>query len=298
MQPLAAAFLARLERGEPDRETLRRVGESDPDATAATFLRATREPELAATREVWVPALLRSARPGFGAQCLTELAQKRRAAGCEPLDLNGAPALPLVLGSSNFLARLLLRHPRLGGGASRGSPPAPTSGDRPDRSRAGRRFDSEKYRGLLAGRGARSHRGDRVRGEPARALGPRRPLSRRRRSSVPRSRRRPKPPRCFALGKLGGRELNFASDVDLLFVYDALDLDEDDLEAESEPRSRVSMRVLEAGSSTSSSARRLRLPRRSGSAARRAGPECSRTPSRCGAHLLRERSERSGSARC
>jgi glutamate-ammonia-ligase adenylyltransferase len=224
MQPLAAAFLARLERGEPDRETLRRVGESDPDAAAATFLRATREPELAATREVWVPALLRSARPGFGAQCLAELAQKRRAAGCEPLDLNGAPVLPLVLGSSNFLARLLLRRPdwadELRGQQPQPPDPAPVEGDWTEIRLA-------KYRGLLriAARDLLGHRVDESLRELS-DLADRCLTAALERAVLETD---TEAPALLALGKLGGRELNFSSDVDLLFVY-AAEPDEDDLE--------------------------------------------------------------------
>lgn len=224
MESLAAAFLARLEQGEPDPEALRTVGAPDPEAAAAAFLRASREPELAATREVWVPALLRSARPGFGAQCLAELAHKRRAAGCEPLDLNRAPALPLVLGSSNFLARLLLRRPDWADELS-GRPPPP-----PDPAR----FEADwteirlaKYRGLLriAGRDLMGCRVDESLRELS-DLADRCLTAALDRAALETD---AEAPVLFALGKLGGRELNFSSDVDLLFVY-AAEPEEDDLE--------------------------------------------------------------------
>jgi glutamate-ammonia-ligase adenylyltransferase len=224
MEPLAAEFLARLEQGQPDREALRTVGESDPEAAAAAFLRASREPELAATREVWVPALLRSARPGFGARCLAELAHKRRAAGCEPLDLNRAPALPLVLGSSNFLARLLLRRPDWADELSGPQPPLPD----PARVESDwTKIRLAKYRGLLriAGRDLMGCRVDESLRELS-DLADRCLTAALERAALETD---TEAPALFALGKLGGRELNFSSDVDLLFVY-AAEPEEDDLE--------------------------------------------------------------------
>jgi glutamate-ammonia-ligase adenylyltransferase len=224
METLAAAFLARLEQGRPDREALRTLGESDPEAAAAAFLHATREPELAATQSVWVPALLRAARPGFGAQCLTELAQKRRAADRAPLDLRQTPALPLVLGSSNFLARLLLRRPEWAD-ELRGQQPQPPDPARVEGGWAEIRL--AKYRGLLriAARDLLGYAVD----ESLRELSDLADRCLAAALECAALETDTEAPALLALGKLGGRELNFSSDVDLLFVYHA-EPHEDDLE--------------------------------------------------------------------
>ena len=72
--------------GAPDRALLATVGDEHPDEGAAAFLAAFRHSDLAPTAALWCEALLSSARPGFGADCLLELAEKSRAAGA-PLDL-------------------------------------------------------------------------------------------------------------------------------------------------------------------------------------------------------------------
>ena len=111
MNPLAAQLIGRLQRDEADCDALHRAGDPDPAQAAQAFLRAARHPDLAGGCELWVPGLLTSARPGFGAQCLLELADLSREQRERPLDLADTPALPGLLGSSNFLARLLLRRP-------------------------------------------------------------------------------------------------------------------------------------------------------------------------------------------
>ncbi len=214
MEPFAAEFVERLKRGEADPAMLQRAGEREPGQAAQAFLRAASDPELGPLCEQWAAPLLRTARPGFGAQCLVELCELTRRQGAAPLDLYGAPALPLVLGSSNFLARLLLRHPdwveELRGAPAGPPEAAPVEAD-------WSAIRSAKYRGLLriAGRDLTerpfteslaelSDLADRCltaalacaadeTGTPA--------------------------PGLLALGKLGGRELNFSSDVDLLFVH-------------------------------------------------------------------------------
>lgn len=214
MNPLAAQMIGRLEQDEGDREALHRAGDPDPAHAARWFLRAARHPDLAGACELWVPGLLTSARPGFGAQCLVELADLCRTQRGRPLDLASTPALPGLIGSSNFLARLLLRRPEwideLKGQMPPPPDPAPVA---PDWSEI--RF--AKYRGLL-----------RV---TARDLGGR-PFARSLEELSALADRcleagltcaadeaGVEPPALFALGKLGGRELNFSSDVDLLFLY-------------------------------------------------------------------------------
>jgi glutamate-ammonia-ligase adenylyltransferase len=138
------------------------------------------------------------------------------------LDLERFPVLPKLLGSSNFLARLLLRHPGWVEEVS-GSPPEPPAATpiEPD----WKAIRIEKYRGLLriaardlAGRPFEeslrelSDLADRCLGAALACAA--------RETAV-------EAPALFALGKLGGRELNFASDVDLIFIYDAPDLEAD-----------------------------------------------------------------------
>jgi glutamate-ammonia-ligase adenylyltransferase len=213
MDALAARFSASLEGGSPDLELLRRAGEPDPPAAARAFALAASIPELGAAREHWVPELLRCARPGFGAESLAELARRRRDAG-RPLALARAPALAGVLGSSNFLARLLLRHPERAD-ALAGAPPAAPGADVAPEWPAIRRA---KYDGLL--RITARDRLGRAFPESLRELSDL--ADRCLVAALACSARETgaEPPALFALGKLGGRELNFSSDVDLLFVYE------------------------------------------------------------------------------
>jgi glutamate-ammonia-ligase adenylyltransferase len=216
MKLLAADFAESLRRGEPRIEALRTVGDPDPGAAAASFSLALEEPGLAPHAETWVPALLRSARPGRGAERLLAVAREHRKAG-GMFDLRRTPSLPLVLGSSDFLARLLVRHPDW---VEELEPPLsePTRIEpiAPDWDA----IRDAKYRGLL--RIAAGDLSNRPFRESLRALSnladaclisamqcTARELS------------ASDPPMLFALGKLGGDELNFSSDVDLLFLYDA-----------------------------------------------------------------------------
>jgi glutamate-ammonia-ligase adenylyltransferase len=223
MDELAEAFLASLQRRAPDPQLLAAAGDAEPQHAALSFLAAAGDADLAATARVWVPALLRSARPGFGAQCLAELAERARASDA-PLDLQRTPSVPLILGASNFLARLLLQHP---GWASEltGDPPGPPPDGavEPDWSAIRR----AKYRGLL--RIAARDLVGRPFAESPRELSD---LADRCLAAglacaaveVGRA-----APALLALGKLGGRELNFSSDVDLLFLY-ATSPDRDELQ--------------------------------------------------------------------
>jgi len=216
VDPGHQSFLASLERGSPALEILALVGEPEPAKAASALLRASAHPDLGPERELWVPSLLASARPGFGAQCLDELATRYRQLRGEPLSVRRAPALPAVLGSSDFLARLLLRHPNWADELAGDPPAAPESrAIEPDWTS----IRIAKYKGLLriAGR-------DLAQREFAEGLGE---LSRLADAclvaglaSAQQETGVAELPVLFALGKLGGSELNFSSDVDLLFVHD------------------------------------------------------------------------------
>jgi glutamate-ammonia-ligase adenylyltransferase len=200
-------------------ETLARFGEAEPERARAAFARALARPELAAAAPHWLADARRSPRPGFAAQCLVDLAEREAAAGLR-LDLARAPALARLLGSSTFLARALLARRDLVSelAPERGSaaPPPPAesvSSADPERIR------EAKYRGLLrivardlCGRPFRESLAELSRLADACLAAALAWASRE--TGVA-------PPALLALGKLGGRELNLSSDVDLLFVYDA-----------------------------------------------------------------------------
>ncbi len=216
MEVLAARFVEALGAGSADAGLLAAVGEVDPARAARAFEAAAVDPDLEAHLARWVPALLASARPGFGAEALCELALAAREQAGARLAPAALAGVARVLGSSNFLARLLIREPELAGELS-GDPPGPA----PARPRpvdwAGVR--AAKYRGLvriaardLAGRPfveSLRELSDLADGCLEAALD----LAGRETGVAP--------PALFALGKLGGRELNFSSDVDLLFLYEA-----------------------------------------------------------------------------
>jgi [glutamine synthetase] adenylyltransferase / [glutamine synthetase]-adenylyl-L-tyrosine phosphorylase len=207
-------FVARVQGGEPAAAWLAHVGEPEPDKAAAAVAAAGRHPDLALTVAVWGPALLASARPGFAAQTLVELADRYRGTRGRPLDVAQFPRLPGLLGNSDFLARLLLRHPHWVEHIPGDEPPAPDGAVDPDWTA----IRIAKYQGLLrivardlAGRAMP----DSLRELSALAdacLGAALECAAAAESAPA--------PVLFALGKLGGGELNFSSDVDLLFLYE------------------------------------------------------------------------------
>jgi glutamate-ammonia-ligase adenylyltransferase len=215
MEALAARFVNGLRGGRADPDVLATAGETDPPRAALAFERALTDPDLGAHVALWAPELLACARPGFGAESLYELSRAARARQRSHLAPSRLPGAARLLGSSNFLARLLVRHPELAGELD-GDPPGPPSREPPAADWPGLR--SAKYRGLirvaardLAGRSfeeSLAELSDLADGCLVAAL----ELAARE-TGVP-------PPALFALGKLGGRELNFSSDVDLLFVYE------------------------------------------------------------------------------
>ena len=213
METLSRNFAASLERGTPDRGLLAAIGEAKPEEAAAAFLAAFANADLAPTAELWCEALLGSARPGFGAGCLLELAEKSRAAGA-PLDLAITPALPRVLGNSNFLARRLLRHPDWVGELI-GDPPSPPVDGALAPDWASIRV--AKYRGLL--RVAARDLAERPFAESLAELSELADRCLTAGLECASNEIGSDAPALLALGKLGGDELNFSSDVDLLFVY-------------------------------------------------------------------------------
>jgi glutamate-ammonia-ligase adenylyltransferase len=238
MDAFLRGFLEAFERGVCDPAQLARLGEGEPALAAAALLAAGSDPDLASERGRWLPELLRTARPGFGARALHELATARRNEGLPPLDLLRMPWLPRLLGSSNFLARLLLRVPRLAEEVAGDPPPAPMQFPAADWSA----IREAKYLGLLriatrdlAGRPfveslrELSDLADRCLAAGVVCAGELTGVE---------------APSLLALGKLGGRELNFSSDVDLLFLYDAPAGPEDEIRNTAVARF---VRVLKSG---------------------------------------------------
>jgi glutamate-ammonia-ligase adenylyltransferase len=221
MDALTKAILAGLERRALDRQLLVTAGDPEPDRAAEAFLAAADHEDLAPSSDLWVPALLRSAQPGFGARCLTDLAKRSRERGA-PLDLRRTPSVPDVLGASNFLARLLLRHPNWVEELEGDTPgPPPDTPVEPNWVQIRR----TKYRGLL--RIAARDLVNRPFAESLRELSDLADRCLVAGLACATLEKDSAPPGLLALGKLGGRELNFSSDVDLLFLYETVpDLDE------------------------------------------------------------------------
>jgi glutamine synthetase adenylyltransferase len=215
MEALAAEFLRSLGEGKPSTEILGRAGDPDPARAADAFARAARHPDLAPAVETWAPALLLTARPGSGAQRLEELAGRYHQTRQHALALERAPSLPVLLGSSDFLARLLLRHPHWLEEVE-GRPPGAPPDEQVEPDWTSIRI--AKYRGLLriAARDLVGRAFEESLAELSRLAD--RCLAAALACAAHEA--EAAPPALLALGKLGGRELNFSSDVDLLFVYE------------------------------------------------------------------------------
>jgi glutamate-ammonia-ligase adenylyltransferase len=225
---LLEALLAELEEGRVSPEKLEVLGVPEAKRAAEALQGAASQPDLAGSRRDWVPTLLLTARPGFGAQSLEELARRYRQTQGRAVDLRATPTLPLVLGSSDFLARLLLRHPNWADELV-GDPPGPPELDPLEPDWTSIRI--AKYQALL--RIAARDLSGRTFEESLKELSD---LADRCLDAALRCAERETaidPPACLALGKLGGRELNFASDVDLLFVYE-IHPDDDHIERNDE----------------------------------------------------------------
>lgn len=214
MDAVAQRVIDAVRRGSVDASMLSAAGLDEPPALAEALDAAATDAQLGDHLEWWVPALVATAEPLFGVRTLCDLVARRRALGA-PIDLRGTPALVPILGSSRFLARRLLAHPEWIDGIA-GSPP-----EAPSPASIGMDWDAircAKYRGLLriaardllgrpfeASLGELSELADRC---LVAALG------------CATEESGADAPALLALGKLGGRELNFSSDVDLLFLYE------------------------------------------------------------------------------
>jgi len=215
VETLATRLIDALERGRTEPAVLRAAGAAAPQEAADALRDAAQHPDLADAVAVWAPALLGSARPDFGARALLELAKRRRSTGPTPIHVARHPVLPRLLGCSNFLARLLLRHPDWLEDLAGDVPLAPAL-ETPAADWSAIR--TAKYRALLriAGRDLAGRPfphslcelSDLADGCLGAAL------------ACAAAETRTPPPSLLALGKLGGRELNFSSDVDLLFVHE------------------------------------------------------------------------------
>lgn len=214
MDASVAGLVDSLRRGEPDLDRLGLVGDPEPVAAAAAFVAAAQDPDLQRWLERWVPALLHSARPGAGAQRLRRLAQICRNKGIH-FAPETFPALASVLGSSEFLARWLLLHPERVKSLA-GDPPPPPA-DQPLEADWDRIRDA-KHEGLLR-TAARDLCGRPFR-ESLRELSDLADRCLTAGLACAAAETGLASPALLTLGKLGGQELNFSSDVDLLFVYE------------------------------------------------------------------------------
>jgi [glutamine synthetase] adenylyltransferase / [glutamine synthetase]-adenylyl-L-tyrosine phosphorylase len=210
VDPLLRSLVDGLARGEADAGALALLGCPDPARAGAQLRAAAVHPDLAPTRERWLPDVLRSARPGAAAESLVELAARAR-----PLDLARTPLLPRLLGSSDALARVLLRHPNWLGELAGDLPAAPPDDPvEPDWTP----IRIAKYKGLL--RIAARDLADRPFTESLAELSQLADRCLTAALTCAAREARVAPPALFALGKLGGNELNFSSDVDLLFIHE------------------------------------------------------------------------------
>jgi len=218
MGGLAQAVLASLDTGPLDPELLARAGDPEPERSVEALHAAMEHPDLGPHASTWLPALLTSARPGAGARSLVDLASRYSRTGGGRLDLAARPALPRVLGSSAFLSRLLLRHPNWADDLLGDPPAAPGEDGSTEVEPDWTSIRIAKYRGLLRIAG-RDLLGRPFEQSPT-ELSDLADGCLRAGLACAASEVDVPAPALFALGKLGGRELNFSSDVDLLFVYD------------------------------------------------------------------------------
>jgi glutamate-ammonia-ligase adenylyltransferase len=219
MDTLAAGFLEQLRAGRSDPERLAVSGEPEPGRAAEAFERAAAHTGLAAHLEVWVPELLVGARPGYGAERLLEIVSRLPGGRLDP---GGLSSLAKVLAASNFLARTLASRPEWAM-ELRGQLPGPPSRALPQSDWAAIR--SAKYLGLL--RVAARDLSGRPFEQSLKELSDLADgcLTAAMRCAVADTGE--EAPGLLALGKLGGRELNFSSDVDLLVIYRAGGVEED-----------------------------------------------------------------------
>ena len=165
---------------------------------------------------MWAPALLRTARPGFGAQCLEELARRAReragGAARRHAALPRFPACSARAASSRACSCAIRRGSRELAGPLPDAPPARAIDPDWDAIR------EAKYTGLL--RIAARDLLARPFEESLRELSDLADRCLAAALACAARETEVEAPALLALGKLGGRELNFSSDVDLLFVYE------------------------------------------------------------------------------
>jgi glutamate-ammonia-ligase adenylyltransferase len=209
---LARRVIESLRVGAVDPAVLARAGAPQPAEDAHALRDAANDPDLSAQLDAWLPPLLTSASPGSGARRLVSIAAACRDTGHA---MSADPALlARVAGNSHFLGRWLIRDPSWLADLSPASIPAPGGVDSDSDWSALRRT---KYRGLL--RVAARDLAGRPFDEGLVELSDLADAILRRALTIAADGKTP--PALFALGKLGGRELNYSSDVDLLFVCDA-----------------------------------------------------------------------------
>jgi glutamate-ammonia-ligase adenylyltransferase len=217
MSDALQASLASLERGElPEEAALGPCVVEPVSAVRTALAEALAFPELARDVGAWAPALLLSAQPAFGIHSLAGLAQRCRETH-RTLALTDAPLTPAILGASRFLARQLLREPAQLESLAGAMPAAPDVLD-PAAVRDWNPLRRAKYAGLLR-IAARDIAGRPFR-DGLRELSELADQTLRAGLALAATETACEPPALFALGKLGGRELNFSSDVDLLFLYE------------------------------------------------------------------------------
>jgi glutamate-ammonia-ligase adenylyltransferase len=213
----ATEFTDSVRNSAPSLDALASVGEPDPVAAAASFKRAANDPDLAGCLQDWCAALLTSARPRHAADRLADLAAARRETGA-PLEPGRLGALPIVLGSSDFLARLLSQHP---GWVEELSGSIPDPPNEISLQADWGEIRAAKYKALL--RIAARDLVGRPFTESLRELSDLADgcLAAASQCTARDIGSEAHAPVVFALGKLGGRELNFSSDVDLVFLYES-----------------------------------------------------------------------------
>jgi len=209
-------------RDEISPRLLEQLGDPEPATSSGHLAAAMGHADLESRYPLWIRSLLLSARPGFGAHCLCDIADRYHQIRRRPLPDACLTPLASLLGSSEFLARLLRRHAHWVEliASELPDPPEPCVIDPNWTS-----IRIAKYQGLLrvAARdllGRPFEHGFAELSDLAdRCLAAALQCSAREAETAE--------PALLALGKLGGRELNFSSDVDLLFLYFADDPAED-----------------------------------------------------------------------
>jgi len=214
MEPGLERLVDLLRRGELTADALASLGEPEPEEARVALHEAAREPDLASHVASWGPALLVGARCGFGARTLVEVARRYRATRRKALPPGALASLAAVVSCSDFLARTLLRHAHWCEGLD-GCPPSAPFDEPVEPDWTAIRI--AKYQGLLriaardlAGRPFEESLVELSRLAERCLTAGLETAARECDASAP---------ALLALGKLGGEELNFSSDVDLLFVY-------------------------------------------------------------------------------